>query len=113
MPVLSKGDYIQYYWTKDTCHRGEVDSDGYRLFFVVSVGPRWYTLLHTSNLARCRISRTVDLRKVRFMSGKLKLRLASNILNNLKVRQTYGYSISADTVRRALQLLEQDHEPVS
>ncbi len=100
----SKGDYIQYYWTEDTCHRGYSDGDGWKMFYVITIGSRWITMLNLSNLCICRVSRTIEMRNIRPVPHYYHTKLPQYIARVLETRERYGLQVSQVAIRKALAL---------
>lgn len=101
---LSKGDYINYYWTGDARHIGYTDGDGYRLYYVVSVGHKWVKMLNLANLCAARVSRTVDMRGVKHLPEYYQARLPAYIDKVRKVRCKHGLQIAKQAIRMALEI---------
>ncbi len=104
MPLPSKGDYIQYYWIEDTCHRGHTDGDGWKLFYVITIGSRWITMLNLSNLCICRVSRTIDMTNIKHVAARYYAKLPSYIGRVAEMRGRFGLQVSQVAIRKALAL---------
>ena len=104
--MLTRGDYIRYYWTANAQHQGYVDGDGQRLFFVIGVGSKWVTMLHLSNLCICRVSRSHAMANSYHLAPYYYGKLPKIIRRKLAERNRFGLKVSNVAIRKALAILQ-------